>query len=113
MCIDVCCQPQSDSSQFLHCRLQKVADVHGNWINFWLMWGWISSSIVGTYACLSGIILTTEHMVLHGILNMLPFGSSWNGLEELICKVKIFRAIQKIKIEGKMAELIWIKIFVL
>lgn len=68
---------------------------------------------MGTYACISGIILITEHMVLHGILNILPFGSCWNGLEELICKVKIFRAIKKIKIEGKMAELICMKIFAL
>lgn len=55
------------------------------------------SSIVGTYAYTSGTILTTEYMVLHGILNILPFGSSWNGLEKLICKVKIFRAIHKSK----------------
>lgn len=53
------------------------------------------SCIVGTYAYVSGTSLTTEHMILHGILNILPFGCSWNGLEELMCKVKIFRAIHK------------------
>lgn len=55
------------------------------------------SSILGIYAYISGTILATEHMVLHGILNILPFGSSWNGLQELICMVKIFREMHKSK----------------
>lgn len=55
------------------------------------------SNTVGICVYMSGIILTTEHMVLHGILNILPSGSSWNGVEELICKIKISRAIHKLK----------------
>lgn len=59
------------------------------------------SSIMGMYVYTSGIILTTEHMVLDRILNIMPFGSSWNGLKELICKVRIFRVIHKSKYKEK------------
>lgn len=55
------------------------------------------SRIVGTYAYTLELLLKTEHMVLPRILNILSFGSSWNEVEERICKFKICGAIHKPK----------------
>jgi len=51
--------------------------------------------IVGTYAYVSELLLRTEHMALHPILNNTVLAIP--GMKELICKFKICRAIHKPK----------------